>query len=63
MASLPRFDLMRGHIDGLRSRIKNDKRFIKAVSGSVFGAGFYAEHAANYCATLIGKNDQVRELE
>lgn len=52
MAWLPRFDLMRGFIDDLRAKYKTDKVFIKAVKRSVFGRGFYAEHAMNYAVTL-----------
>ncbi|BES53421.1 hypothetical protein [Aeromonas phage phiWae15] len=52
---MPRFDLMRGLIDGLRSKYKTDKSFIKAVQASVFGKGFYAEHAMNYADTLINE--------
>jgi hypothetical protein len=49
---MPRFDLMRNFIDGLRAKYKTDNVFIKAVKMSTFGRGFYAEHAMNYAATL-----------
>lgn len=52
MAWLPRFDLMRGVIDDLRAKYKTDKAFIKAVKMSVFGQGFYSDHAMNYAMTL-----------
>ena len=52
MAWLPRFDLMRGFIDDLRAKYKTDKTFIKAVKRSVFGQGFYSDHAMNYAVTL-----------
>lgn len=50
---MPRFDLMRTAIDRLRAEHSKDGDFIRAVLGSAYGSGFYAEHAMNYARTLL----------
>lgn len=51
--NMPRFDLMRNHIDKLRNDNQKDADFLKAVYSSAYGKGFYASHANNYAKTLI----------
>lgn len=53
MNFMPRFDIMRAHIDSLRSRYKQDGKFFHAVLDSAYGIGFYREHALNYARTLL----------
>lgn len=52
---MPRFDLMRTTIDRLRAEHSKDGHFFKAVLSSVYGSGFYAEHATNYARTLLNE--------
>lgn len=50
---MPRFDLMRNHIDRLRDKHTLDAKFLKAVYTSAYCKGFYSEHARNYAKTLL----------
>lgn len=50
---MPRFDLMRSHIDRLRDKHVLDARFLKAVYASAYGTGYYSQHASNYARTLL----------
>lgn len=50
---MPRFDLMRNHIDMLRGKHCKDGAFIKAVLNSAYGKGFYSDNAMNYARTLL----------
>lgn len=50
---MPRFDLMRNHIDWLRTKHDKNANFLKAVFKSVYGKGYYSSHATNYARTLL----------
>lgn len=50
---MPRFDLMRNHIESLRAKYKKDAHFLKAVYNSAYGVGYYSKYSSDYARLLL----------